>query len=43
MNCEEIGEQHEWDDDGVCTKCGFDGAEENHLKRLAKIARDNEY
>ncbi len=27
VNQEQTGRHHEWDDDGVCIYCGFDGAE----------------
>lgn len=27
---------HEYDDDGVCIHCGFDGAEWRHLKSIGR-------
>lgn len=28
--------QHQFDSDGVCTKCGLDGAEAYHLRQVLK-------
>jgi hypothetical protein len=35
---------HEWDDDAVCIHCGFDGAEDSHLRNSLRLQiGDDEY
>ena len=33
---------HEWDDDGCCTYCGFDGAEDHWLKSRLRLEIGND-